>query len=89
MSEGLRSTTIKLVGKVAERDPNSISTSDLLVDDLGFDSLMLISLIVDIEQELGLEIPPEGMLPETFSTVGSVVAYLEELATRKSTEQPA
>ena len=89
MADRLRWTVFSLLAKAAAREVDSVSISNSLVDDLGFDSLMLISLIVDLEQELRIEIPPDDLVTETFSTVGSVETYLEGLTSRNPGERLA
>ncbi len=45
---------------------------------LGADSLDIVELIMEFEKEFGLEIPDEAA--ETISTVGDVIAYIENHA---------
>ena len=45
-------------------------------DDLGADSLDLFELVMSLEEEFGVEIPPEDL--EKIATVGDVVNYLKE-----------
>ncbi|HTP16704.1 MAG TPA: acyl carrier protein [Streptosporangiaceae bacterium] len=45
---------------------------DMALASLGVDSLDMIDLIVKIEDEFDLEIPPEQVTPETFSTPASI-----------------
>ena len=49
-------------------------------DDLGADSLDLFELVMAVEEEYGVEIPAEEL--EKLTTVGSVVEYLKERASR-------
>ena len=46
------------------------------VDDLGADSLDTVELIMQLEEEFGLEIPDESA--EKMTTVQSAVDYIEE-----------
>ena len=45
---------------------------------LGFDSLEIINLIVDLEDKFRIELPEEVLTPETFATPGGLWAVLEE-----------
>ncbi|MFC1581612.1 acyl carrier protein [Candidatus Neomarinimicrobiota bacterium] len=45
------------------------------VDDLGADSLDTVELIMELEEEFGLEIPDEEA--EKLTTVGTVVDYID------------
>ena len=45
------------------------------MDDLGADSLDTVELIMELEEEFGLEIPDEEA--EKLATVGDAVTYIE------------
>ena len=49
-----------------------IHTSALLQEDLGLDSVALLSLIAAVEKRLGFELADAVLQPSTFRTVGSV-----------------
>ena len=40
--------------------------------DLGLDSLATVSLVVELEVELGLDLPDEILVPATFETAGNL-----------------
>ena len=46
-----------------------------LMDDLGADSLDLIELVMELEEEFAIEIPDEDA--ENIHTVGEVITYIE------------
>ncbi|MGD7044865.1 petrobactin biosynthesis protein AsbD [Jeotgalibacillus proteolyticus] len=50
-----------------------------LNEDLCLDSVMLLQLIVQIELELGVEIPDELLIPKDFQTVGTLLDFIENL----------
>ena len=52
---------------------------DMPLASLGVDSLDLIELLVSIEDEFDVEIPPEQVTPETFSTPASIWRLLCQL----------
>lgn len=56
----------------------AISPETSLVDDLGLSSLDVVNLVVDFENEFGIEIP-ERVIP-TMRTVQDIVRYLESHA---------
>lgn len=65
---------IELVGKNLEKNLiENIMFEDIynanLFDDLGYDSLAFINLIVDIEGAFKIEIPDELLLMENFFTI--------------------
>ncbi len=45
-------------------------------EDLGADSLDLFELVMAMEEEFGIEIPPEDL--EQILTVGDIIRYLKE-----------
>lgn len=49
-------------------------TAATTLESFGFDSLAVLDLIFDIEQEFGVKIPAEDMLK--MATVGDLVVYL-------------
>jgi len=57
----------------AEED--KIESSSSFVDDLGADSLDTVELIMQLEEEFGIEIPDEDA--EKMTTVQSAVDYIE------------
>ena len=52
-----------------------IETSSSFVDDLGADSLDTVELIMQLEEEFGIEIPDESA--EKMTTVQQAVDYIE------------
>ena len=62
------------LAKQFELDPETITPSSNLIDDLHADSLDIVELVMDMEQEFDVEIPDE-VLPN-IKTVGDVVGYL-------------
>ena len=56
-------------------EEDKIKLEASFVDDLGADSLDTVELIMELEEEFGIEIPDEDA--EGLTTVGSVVDYLE------------
>ncbi|MDL2257721.1 acyl carrier protein [Eubacteriales bacterium OttesenSCG-928-K08] len=66
----------EIIAKQLDVDADSITLESRLVDDLKADSLDVVELIMDLEQEFDIEIPDEE-LPKV-RTVGDIVAYLEK-----------
>ena len=57
-------------------EEDKIETSSSFVDDLGADSLDTVELIMQFEEEFGIEIPDESA--EKMTTVQQAVDYIEE-----------
>ena len=63
----------EIIGKQLDIDPKTITMESNLVEDLHADSLDVVELVMDMEQEFDTEIPDE-VLPN-IKTVGVVVSY--------------
>ena len=60
-----------------ELDPASITMDTNLIDDLGADSLDVVELIMELEDEFGIAISDEAAAE--LYTVGRIVEYIEKL----------
>ena len=56
-------------------DEDKITAEASFVDDLGADSLDTVELIMQLEEEVGMEIPDEEA--EKLTSVGSAVDYID------------
>ncbi len=56
-------------------EEGKINMEASFVDDLGADSLDTVELIMELEEEFGIEIPDEDA--ENITTVGAAVNYIE------------
>ena len=63
-----------IIDKLGAED-DKITESASFMDDLGADSLDTVELIMELEEEFGLEIPDEEA--EKLTTVGDAVKYIE------------
>jgi acyl carrier protein len=63
-------------------DPEEVNDESSFVEDLGADSLDTVELIMEFEDEFGIEISDEQA--EQISTVGEAVSYLEKLLAEKA-----
>ena len=69
----------KLKKTIAEQlgvDEGEITPESHFIDDLGADSLDTVELVMQLEEEYGIEIPDEDA--EKLQTVGDVSKYIEE-----------
>ena len=65
-----------IIASQLDIDPATITAESRLVDDLKADSLDIVELIMDLEQEFDVEIPDEE-LPNVH-TIGDIVERLAE-----------
>lgn len=65
-----------IIARQLDIDPATITAESRLVDDLKADSLDIVELIMDLEQEFDVEIPDEE-LPNVH-TIGDIVERLAQ-----------
>ena len=65
----------EVIAEVLNVDPEEISMQSTFVDDLGADSLDVFQIIMGIEEEFDIEIPPEKA--EKISTVEEAVELIK------------
>lgn len=71
--------TEKIIALTAEHlgiDADSISETSSFKENLGVDSLDLFELVMELEEEFGIEIPSEDL--ENLATVADVAKYIED-----------
>ncbi|MCL2079015.1 MAG: phosphopantetheine-binding protein [Oscillospiraceae bacterium] len=54
-------------------------THETLIDDKVIDSFDIISLIAEIDDKIGVSIPPEELVPENFNSYAAMCAMIERL----------
>ena len=77
-------TEAKVIGIISEQlslREEDISTDARFVDDLGADSLDIVELIMEMEEEFDVEIPDEDI--EKMLTVQNVVDYISQILKNK------
>ncbi len=70
-------TVIDVLNGYTEADRSAITRDSLLVEDLGLNSVSYFSIIFDLEEALGIELPDDDT--PKLKTVGDLVDYLENL----------
>lgn len=73
----------QVVASVVAVDDESFEPNASLVDAFNTDSFELVQIAMGIEDEFGIEIPPDDMA--YFTTVGDLVSYIE--SRRESKQQ--
>ena len=63
--------------KQFELDPETITRETNLIDDIGADSLDIVELIMELEDEFGIKISDEDAVK--LDTVGRICDYLDTL----------
>ena len=57
-------------------DREKVTRETSIINDLGADSLDIVELIMELEEEFDITIPDDAA--EKFQTVGQAIAYIEE-----------
>tara|TARA_B110000467_G_scaffold138790_1_gene137779 strand:+ start:8063 stop:8278 length:216 start_codon:yes stop_codon:yes gene_type:complete len=65
----------KIIAEVVGCDQNLVKDDSNFVEDLGYDSLNVVELIMQIEEEYDIEMPDEDV--EELHTVKSLKDYIE------------
>lgn len=68
---------IKIIADQLNKDVSEITSEQELVQDLGADSLDAVEIIMNIEEEFGIEIPEEEA--SKIKTVGEIIDVIEKL----------
>lgn len=66
-------------------EPEEVTEEATFREDLGADSLDLVDLIMEFEDEFGIEIPEEDA--EKINTVGEAISYIERKIGEKEGEE--
>ena len=72
--EAIRSAIVRMVADVAGVDPATLLPETTL-DTIGIDSLLIVEVVVAIEKEFGVKIPPSAFREDIF-TVGKTSEVL-------------
>lgn len=66
---------VDILGNYTEVRPEAIRPDSLLVEDLGLNSVSYFSIVFDLEEAFGIEIPDDAVVG--IHTVGDMVAFME------------
>lgn len=75
--EDLESQVKEIISRQLMVDEDELTLDASYVEDLGADSLDTVEMIMEFEDEFGIEIPDEDA--EDLTTVGESIDYLESL----------
>jgi acyl carrier protein len=62
---------------VLDRDVPELPVETRILEDLELDSIHFIELIMSLEDTIGLDVDPETLEPEVFTSVASFVDYIQ------------
>ena len=75
MSQEIEAKVKEIVAKQLEVDPEQVTPETSFINDLGADSLDTVELIMEFENEFGVNIPDEEA--EKIQTVGEAIGYIQ------------
>ena len=76
MSQEIESKVIKIIAEKLGIDESEVKPEASFIDDLGADSLDIVELVMELEEEYGIEIPDEDA--EKIKTVQDAINYIKE-----------
>lgn len=76
----VETSVIEIISTITGRE--KISINDSLIEDLGMDSLMMVMLLIDLEDGLGIELEESDMNPFDLIKVEDVIALAEKYCGR-------
>ena len=66
----------KIIAEQLEIDVDAVTDNKNLMEDLGADSLDTVQIVMELEEEYGIEITDDDA--ETLTTVGAIKQYIED-----------
>jgi acyl carrier protein len=78
MSDRIFNQISTIIGEQLGLDTGGLTEESDFIEDLGADSLDIVELIMELEEEFELEIPDEDA--EQIATIGDAVQYIRENA---------
>ena len=70
----------KLINILWEINPDiDFKTEDALIDGGMLDSFDIVTLVAEIDDVFGIEIPAEALIPENFNSAAAIFALIQQL----------
>lgn len=70
----------KLMRILSELTPDiDFETEDALIDGGMLDSFDIVTLVAEIDDAFGIEIPAEALIPENFNSAKAIFALIQQL----------
>lgn len=77
VADSIASKIIEIIANQLSLRESDVKAESRFVDDLGADSLDIVELIMEMEEEFSIEIPDEDV--EQMITVNDVLKYVDQL----------
>lgn len=73
----MKERVLEIIAEQFNRSVDELTPDISFVNDLEADSIELVELVMNLEDEFEMEIPDDKF--ENFQTIGDVLAYIEEI----------
>ncbi|KXO14541.1 acyl carrier protein [Peptoniphilus sp. GNH] len=73
----MKERVLEIIAEQFNRSVDELTPDINFVNDLEADSIELVELVMNLEDEFEMEIPDDKF--ENFQTIGDVLAYIEEI----------
>ena len=74
----MNDTVKKIVAAILEVELESVTEDASIIDDLGADSIAVMEIVMELEEELDVEVPTDDILE--LKTVGDIIEYISKNA---------
>ncbi|HWO65627.1 acyl carrier protein [Umezawaea sp. NPDC059074] len=76
-----RSSVVKTItgalSEIMQREYSDVTEETRLFEDLHLDSTSVLTLLMALEDQTGIEVDPESLQMENFQTIGTLADYIE------------
>ena len=76
-----RSSVVKTItgalSEIMQREYSDVTEETRLFEDLHLDSTSVLTLLMALEDQTGIEVDPESLQMENFQTIGTLADYVE------------
>jgi acyl carrier protein len=76
-----RSSVVKTItgalSEIMQREYADVTEETRLFEDLHLDSTSVLTLLMALEDQTGIEVDPESLQMENFQTIGTLADYIE------------
>jgi len=83
-----RVRVVAAVADVLGTDPDAVVAAPSLFDLPGFDSLAIVAVLERLEDDAGVEVPPERILPEAFVSIDTLCSLIATAVPAPPAAQP-
>ncbi len=81
-SDTIEADIVALIAKEAGVPPNDLDVEDNLLTSGLVDSIGMVRIIAQLEEQLGVTVPPPDLVPENFRTIRVMAVYMAGLVER-------